>query len=120
MPGDLKPEELPLTEVSYFILLSLAPKPRHGYGMMLDVKQLSHGRVVMGTGTLYGAIKRLLELGWIAKVKPGQGSGEVGTRGRPRKEYTLTWLGRRLLTAEITRLRELVEAADIQTAVRTA
>lgn len=61
-------EELPLTETTFFILLSLSPKPKHGYAMMKDVESLSEGRIRLSTGTLYGAIKRLLEKGWIKRL----------------------------------------------------
>ena len=80
---------LPLTEVTYFILLSLSSGRRHGYAIMKDVEQLSQGRVVLSTGTLYGAIKRLLDLGWIERAddpKPSNGR-------RERKVYTLTDIG---------------------------
>ena len=57
------PTESPLTEPTYFILLSLSPKPKHGYAIMKDVKELSKSRVILSTGTLYGALKRLLDQG---------------------------------------------------------
>ena len=101
---------LPLTEVTYFILLSLAPGPRHGYAIMKDVRFLSQGRVVLSTGTLYGALKRLLEQGWILRSDdplPSDG-------GRQRKAYRLTELGRRVLEAEVRRLDNLVSAAQLR------
>ncbi len=60
---------LPLTETTYFILLSLAPGPRHGYSIMKDVLQLSSGRVELSTGTLYSALKRLLDQNWIQRTE---------------------------------------------------
>ena len=51
---------LPLTETTFFIMLSLASKPKHGYAIMKEVETLSRGNVQLRTGTLYGAIKRLL------------------------------------------------------------
>ena len=56
MPHDIS-ANLPLTEATYFILLSLALGPRHGYLIMKDVRSLSRGRVTLSTGTLYGALK---------------------------------------------------------------
>lgn len=97
----------PITETTYFILLSLAPGPIHGYGIMKDVQQLSHRRVVLSTGTLYGALKRLLELGWITRTDdPG-----AGENGRERKAYRLTQLGQTALDGEIERLNGLLAAA---------
>ena len=100
--------ELPLTEATYFILLSLTPKPQHGYAMMKSVESLSEGRIRLSTGTLYGAIKRLLERGWIKRVE----DRTTQTDGRGRKAYGLTQYGQRILNAEIDRLQDLVEAAQ--------
>jgi DNA-binding PadR family transcriptional regulator len=101
---------LPLTEATYYILLSLAPEARHGYAIMKDVRALSYGRVALSTGTLYGALKRLLELEWILRVDdPGAESN-----GRERKLYSLTRAGRRVLEAEVARLDALVESARRQ------
>ena len=99
---------LPLTEVTYFILISLAPGPRHGYAIMKDVRQLSHGRITLSTGTLYGALKRLLDQGWILRTDdPGPNDTE-----RVRKAYRLTGVGKTILEAEIHRLNNLVAAAQ--------
>jgi DNA-binding PadR family transcriptional regulator len=101
------PNGQPMTETTYFILLSLAPGPSHGYAIMKDVQQLSQARVVLSTGTLYGALKRLLELGWIERVDDS-GTGE---NGRERKSYRLTQLGQAALDGEIERLNGLLAAA---------
>ena len=63
---------LPLTETTLYILLSLAPGPRHGYAIMKDVRALSHNRVELSTGTLYSALKRLLDQNWIRERLSGQ------------------------------------------------
>lgn len=103
--------QLPLTEATFFILLSLAPEPKHGYAIMKDVKALSDNRVVLSTGTLYGALKRLLERGWIAR----QDEPVHNREGRERKAYALTHLGRRILEAEVKRLGDLVSVARLRT-----
>jgi DNA-binding PadR family transcriptional regulator len=101
---------LPLTEVTYLILLSLSPGRKHGYAIMKDVKRLSQGRVDLSTGTLYGAIKRLLDLGWIERaIDPGSNHDKRG-----RKDYVLTVDGARVLKAEVARLNELVIAAKVR------
>jgi DNA-binding PadR family transcriptional regulator len=97
-------EQLPLSEAVVFILLSLLPGPKHGYAIMKDVEALSDSRVNLSTGTLYGALKRLLEAGWVRRVE----GKEDSENGRQRKEYTLTQLGRAILEAETARLKKLV------------
>ncbi|MFN2198775.1 MAG: PadR family transcriptional regulator [Anaerolineales bacterium] len=109
----IKPDAfLPLREPTFLILLSLAAGPRHGYAILKEVDSLSAGRVRLSTGTLYGALQRLLEQGWIRRVEdPLPNDSE-----RERKAYELTGAGRQVLNAEITRLECLVQAAQIQTA----
>jgi DNA-binding PadR family transcriptional regulator len=100
-------ENLPLSEAVFFILLSLAPGPRHGYAIMKDVETLSDSRVSLSTGTLYGALKRLLDSKWISRIEEtGNGSG------RERKSYILTQLGRGILEAETVRMQNLVIVAQ--------
>jgi DNA-binding PadR family transcriptional regulator len=98
-------------------LLSLAPEPKHGYAIMKDVQELSGQRVVLSTGTLYGALKRLLGRGWIERVDEAERTPEESAAaGRPRKAYALTDLGRRVLQAKVARLDSLVTTARLQTA----
>ena len=108
-------ENTPLTEATYFIMLSLSHEPRHGYAIMKDVQSLSENRVILSTGTLYGALKRLLKQGWIERVEEEFDSSNAEESGRVRKAYTLTSLGRRILEIEITRLQVLVDAANLRT-----
>jgi len=103
---------LPLREPTFFILLSLSPGPKHGYAILKEVERLSDGRVKLSTGTLYGAIERLLDQGWICRVDDPIPNGT----NRQRKAYDLTELGRKALNAEIARLRKLVSVAADQTA----
>lgn len=100
--------ETPLTEATYFILLSLAPKPKHGYAIMKEVQELSESRVVLSTGTLYGALKRLLDQGWIVRLEEPAAEDTV----RDRKVYKLSEHGRRILKEEIARLQKLLMVAD--------
>ncbi len=102
---------LPLTEATYFIILSLAPEPKHGYAIMKDVTTLSDNRITLSTSTLYSALKRLLEQGWIERME----DPDPNETGRPRKVYRLTDLGGRILNAEVSRLRTLVTAAHLRT-----
>ena len=97
----------PLSEATFFILLSLAVEAQHGYAIMKDIRNISGDRINLATGTLYGALKRLLELGWVERVD----SAESIKSGRRRVVYCLTDLGRSVLDAEVTRLNGLVAAA---------
>lgn len=101
---------LPLTETTFLILLSLAPGPQHGYAILKEIESLSEGRVVFSTGTLYGALKRLLESDWIERYD----NPDAVESGRPRKEYRLTDRGRRILSAETRRLQTLLGVARLR------
>lgn len=106
------PSSLPLTEPTLLILLSLSPSPKHGYAILKEVESLSDGRVRLSTGTLYGALKRLLDEGWIARVDdPGRDAADRDAAGRERKVYILTDRGRNILRAEVSRLGKLLSAA---------
>ncbi len=98
------------------MLLSLAPGPKHGYAILKEVEGLSDGRLKLSTGTLYGAIQRLLEQGCIRRVEDPL----PNDTDRERKTYDLTDLGRRMLNAEIERLRKLVAVAQVQTVEQTS
>ena len=92
-------EHQPLTEAVYYILLALHT-PMHGYGIMQFTKEISNGRMNLGPGTLYGAIKTLLERGWIQTVET-----EAESR---KKEYEITVVGKEMVQIEIGRLQELL------------
>ena len=102
----------PLTEPVLLILLSLAEEPRHGYSILKDVERMSSGRVVMSTGTLYGALRRLLDDDWIERFDERDVS-------RGRQAYRLTATGRRNLQAEIDRMKHLTKLAALRVAVST-
>ncbi len=98
----------PLTPAVFYILLALAGGEKHGYEIMKQVKQDSQSQVKMGTGTLYGSLKRMLADGLIV---------EAGERPDPaldderRRYYRLTDLGRRTINAELRRYAEVVAVA---------
>jgi DNA-binding PadR family transcriptional regulator len=101
----LKAEEgRPLSEPVLLILLSLAEKPRHGYALMKDIETLSGGRVRLSTGTLYGALQRLLHEKWIERFPQEDTS-------REKQAYKLTAAGRRAFECELERMRRLTRAA---------
>jgi DNA-binding PadR family transcriptional regulator len=104
-------DDKPLSEPVVLILTSLASEPMHGYALLKDVEQLSGGRVRLSTGTLYGAIRRLLEEGWIERF-------EQKDTSRDKQAYRVTARGRAQLHAEIARLRQLVQAAATRLRLR--
>ena len=104
-------ESLPLTEPVLLILLSLAGQPRHGYSILKDVERMSDGRVVLSTGTLYGALRRLLDDDWIERFEERESS-------RGRQAYRLTPNGRRNLQAEVNRMKHLTRLASLRVAAR--
>lgn len=103
---------LPLTEPTFYILLSLAPGKKHGYAILKDVAALSDGKINLSTSTLYGALGRLLDQGLIERV-PNDGEESTGP-GLPRKAYELTEFGRRVLEAETRRMQSLITAARLR------
>jgi DNA-binding PadR family transcriptional regulator len=102
---------LPLTEPTFYILLSLAPGKKHGYAIMKDVKDLSRERVSLSTSTLYTAVGRLLDQELIERLDD---DNEDPSPGLPRKSYKLTELGRRVLEAESVRLQGMVREARLR------
>lgn len=95
------------------ILTSLADQPRHGYALMKDIEALSGGRVRLSTGTLYGALRRLLEVGWIERFAQPDTS-------RDKQAYALSAQGRRRLESELDRMKQLTRAAAARLRAREA
>jgi len=106
-------EPLPLTEPVLLVLLSLAEQPRHGYSILKDVERMSGGRVKLSTGTLYGALHRLLDDAWIERVEEDESP-------RDRRPYRLTARGRRNLQLEVERMRNLTKLAALRIARKEA
>jgi DNA-binding PadR family transcriptional regulator len=105
-----EPESLlPLSPAVFHILLALADGERHGYGIMQEVKFRTEGRVRLGPGTLYGAIRRLLEKGLIEEADERPDPELDDER---RRYYRLTDFGLRVLRAEAARLAGLVRQAE--------
>lgn len=98
---------LPLSEAVFHILLALADEDRHGYGIMQEVEERTGGRIRLGPGTLYGAIKRLREQDLLEAAE-----AEKGLDGNERRRYyRLTGFGREVAVLEAKRLERLVDAA---------
>ena len=99
---------LPLTPAFFNILLVLADGEKHGYAIMQEVITHTGGKLRLGPGTLYGAIKRLLEDDLIKESAERPDPDHDDER---RRYYRLTEFGQRVAAAEAARLQELVQLA---------
>jgi PadR family transcriptional regulator PadR len=88
-----------MSESAFWILTALTAEPRHGYGILRDVEELSEGTISLRVTTLYAGLDRLEHSGLI------QVSSEAVVDGRARRYYVLTPDGRRALLDEAERLR---------------
>lgn len=101
----------PLSAVTYHILLALADRKRHGYGIKKAVLAQSAGAVRLGPGTLYTAIRRLERNGWIEE---SDWRPDPELDDERRRYYGLTKRGLVVLTAETERLRATVKLAEMR------
>src|ERR1700733_6035522 len=83
-----------MTGQAFFVLTALADGPRHGYGIVREVVELSQGRVKLKIGSLYGVLDRLSAEGLIEPDR------DEAHDGRLRRYYRLTRDGRRALAEE--------------------
>jgi DNA-binding PadR family transcriptional regulator len=101
---NMEPGPGPLSEPVLLILMSLADQPRHGYALLKDIEAISGGRVRLSTGTLYGALRRLLLEHLIQRF-------EQEDTSRDKQAYRLTPAGLKALRAELDRMKHLTRAA---------
>ena len=104
MPSLLSQAFLPLPVAEFHILVTLAAGVRHGYGIMADVEARTDGHVRLGPGTLYGALRRMIERGLIEEAPPDEGPA-----ADRRLVYRITALGRDVAVAEARRMESCVE-----------
>ncbi|MFD3449676.1 PadR family transcriptional regulator [Microbacteriaceae bacterium 4G12] len=91
---------VPMTETAFYILLSLTI-PRHGYGIVKHVEEISGSRIRLGSGTVYGTLTKMQKDGIIT----------VFADEERKTVYEVTEIGKHLMTAEIRRLKELYQNA---------
>lgn len=96
----------PLTESTFYILLALYEEPLHGYGIIKKVESLSDGKVILATGTLYGALENLRKSQLINLIDT---KDESETR---RKTYKLSSRGITVLTHDYNRIKKLCLVAE--------
>ncbi|SHI64678.1 DNA-binding transcriptional regulator, PadR family [Clostridium cavendishii DSM 21758] len=92
---------LPMTETAFYILLSLY-KPTHGYGIILEVENLTNKRISLGSGTIYGTLSKMQADGIVA----------VYSNSERKTIYEITDLGKELINLEFKRLKELNSNAE--------
>ena len=108
--------QLPLTPVVLNILLALADEERHGYGIGVEVRERTGGKMRLGPGTLYGSLKRMVDGGLVEESEgpdeeePDDGRG--GYDAGRRRYYRLTGFGERVLAADLVRLQRVVSTAQ--------
>jgi DNA-binding PadR family transcriptional regulator len=112
---DITHDHLPLKPVDLEILLALADEDRHGYGLVQAISDHTGHLIVLDPGNLYRVIKRLLETGLVAEAGRRPSDDASGER---RRYYRLTPLGGRVLSAELDRLRRLVNATATRAVAR--
>ena len=100
---------LPMSEQVFLILMALTGGAAHGYGMLLSIEERTDGRVRLGTGTLYSAIKRLRADGLLELAPTPAESDDLR-----RKFYELTPLGRAVVHAEADRYARMADLARAQ------
>jgi DNA-binding PadR family transcriptional regulator len=95
-----------MSEATYYVLAALLDERLHGYGIVKKAGALSGGAVRLTTGTLYGALDRLVGQGLVAP------DGEEEVEGRLRRYYRLTDAGAEAVRAEADRMRRAVKAVS--------
>lgn len=101
--------QLPLSVPVFQILLTLCEGPRHGYAILADIRARTDTEVELGAGTLYAAIKRMLEAEMIEEIDPPRQQMASDSR---RRFYRITPYGRRVAKAEAARLQRLTLLAQ--------
>jgi DNA-binding PadR family transcriptional regulator len=108
MKGELK-SHLPLTPATLHILLAIAGGDRHGYAIMQEVARQSGGQYKLGPGTMYENLDKLMARGLVKR-----GSPRPATEDPRRRYYRLTDFGRRVLEADLERLKTVLKEAKLR------
>ena len=101
------PTDLLRGTLDLLILKTLAADPMHGWALSQRIQHQSENLLRVGQGSLYPALQRLEQQGWI------ESEWQTTEQGRPAKYYTLTTSGRRALVAETRSWRDYVRAVDL-------
>lgn len=96
MDAHIRKVYVPMTETGFYILLCLR-REQHGYGIVQQVKELTHGEICLSPGTMYGSLSKMEKDGLIRFVREKEN----------RKIYRITDLGRDVLVLEMKRIERL-------------
>ena len=109
MASEANPDQLlPLPVATFHILVAVADQDRHGYAIMQDVAERTAGKVRLSAGTLYSAVRRMLDQGLIDELRESPDPASADER---RRYYAITALGRAVALAEARRVTELLTQA---------
>jgi DNA-binding PadR family transcriptional regulator len=106
MPFRSRASLLPLTPISFEILLALLDGARHGYAILQTVEARARSVMPLRTGTMYRALARLMDEGLIEEAASAESDDER------RRTYRITTEGRAIAKAEAARLADQVAAAE--------
>ena len=96
----------PLSAATFHVLLALASRDLHGYGIIQEVALLSEGKYRIGPGTLYDNLKKLLSSKWVEDFEEDLPGAER------RRMYRLTGEGRNVLKVDVSRMKKMLRIAD--------
>lgn len=86
----------PMTETAFYILFALK-QPRHGYGIIKFIEEVTNGRLLLGSGTIYGTLSKMQKDGLIQHYSDEE-----------RKTlYEMTEVGKQVLGQEVARIKEM-------------
>ena len=104
----------PISSTSFYVLLALADAERYGLEIIDEVAARTDGEILLGPGSLYNAIKRLLTDGAIAETK---GTADADPR---RRYYRITRRGRERLISEVRSCERVTRAARAKNLLGTS
>lgn len=113
-PQPVLPDEvralLPMTPAVFYTMFALAEEEQHGYAIMQSVERLSDDAVLMGPGTLYSTIRRLVNLNLVEETTHQKQPEELERR---RRFYRLTGLGRTVFEVEVARMKGVLRRVQL-------
>lgn len=106
----------PLSSATLHILLALASRDLHGYGIIQEIIRNTGGNYRVGPGTLYDNLNKLMDVGWVTDIhKPSSSTAESSSSKKDdRRFYTLTEAGRAAFATEVERLHNVVKVAKLR------
>lgn len=107
-------DAVPLTDLAFNILVALTDEPLHGYELVKRLREFE-GRDTLRTGTVYAALARIQDAGWVADAEPPDDAVD----GR-RKYYRITQEGVAAARSEAARLRTVLANAQEKRLLRDA